>query len=136
MVSIRCLIGTAKDAVEFGDVVLLAVPFSATEDVDPAPSAGKILLDADNCYPGRDGLIDALEDGSTTTSEITQSHFADARVVKASSAILERDIETTGAPAGTPARRRRSCSRPAPSSCPTSCSCPWSCRPPATPSAS
>ena len=105
MVSIRCLIGTAADAARFGDVVLLAVPFSATEDIDPASFVGKILLDADNYYPGRDGLIDALEAGSTTTSEITQRHFAGARVVKAFNAILERDIETTGAPAGTPDRR-------------------------------
>ena len=105
MVSIRCLIGTAKDAAEFGDVVLLAVPFSATQDIDPAPFAGKILLDADNYYPMRDGLHDALEAGSTTTSEITAQHFAGARVVKAFNAILERDIETTGSPAGAPDRR-------------------------------
>ena len=105
MVSIRCLIGTAKGAAEFGDVVLLAVPFHATSDIDPDPFKGKILMDADNYYPMRDGAIDALEDGSTTTSEITQRHFADARVVKVFNAILERDIETTGSPAGTPDRR-------------------------------
>ena len=105
MVSIRCFVGTTQNAVEFGDVVVLAVPFHATTDIDPAPFAGKILLDADNYYPLRDGTVDALEAGSTTTSEITQRHFAGARVVKAFNAILERDIETTGAPSGTPDRR-------------------------------
>ena len=105
MVSIRCAIGTAVQAAEFGEVVLLAVPFSATLDIDPAPLAGKILMDADNYYPMRDGEIPELEDGSTTSSEITQRHFAGAKVVKAFNAILEKDIETTGAPAGTPDRR-------------------------------
>ena len=105
MVSIKCAIGTAKDAAEFGDVVLLAVPFSATHDIDPAPLAGKILMDADNYYPMRDGAIAELDDHSTTTSEITARHFAGARIVKAWNAILEKDIETTGAPAETPDRR-------------------------------
>lgn len=105
MVSIRCLVGTTRDAVEFGDVVVLAVPFHATHDIDPAPFAGKILMDADNYYPLRDGTVDALEAGATTTSEITQQHFAGAKVVKAFNAILERDIETTGAPPGAPDRR-------------------------------
>ena len=105
MVSIRCLVGTTKDAAEFGDVVVLAVPFHATHDIDPAPFQGKILLDANNYYPARDGLIEELETGATTTSEITQAHFAGAKVVKAFNAILERDIETTGTPSGTPDRR-------------------------------
>ena len=105
MVSLRCAVGTTADAAAFGDVVLLAVPFHATGDIDPAPFAGKILLDADNYYPARDGADAALDAGETTTSEVTQRHFAGARVVKAFNAILERDIETTGSPAGTPDRR-------------------------------
>ena len=105
MVSIGCAIGTAKDAAEFGEVVLLAVPFSATHDLDPAPLAGKIVMDADNYYPMRDGAIAELDEHSTTTSEITARHLAGARVVKAWNAILEKDIETTGKPAGEPNRR-------------------------------
>jgi len=105
MVSVGCGIGTAKDAAEFGDLVLLAVPFSATQDIDPAPLVGKILMDADNYYPLRDGAIPELDSGEITTSEITARHFAGARVVKAWNAILEKDIETTGAPTGQPNRR-------------------------------
>ena len=105
MVSIGCAIGTAKDAAEFGEVVLLAVPFSATQDIDPAPLAGKILMDADNYYPMRDGAIPELDSGATTTSEITARHFAGAQVVKAWNAILEKDIETTGKPSGALDRR-------------------------------
>lgn len=62
-------------------------------------------MDADKHYPMRDTVIDALEEGSTTTSETTQRQFVDARIVKAFNSILERDIETTGSPAGTPDRR-------------------------------
>ncbi len=105
MVSIGCAIGTAKDAAEFGEVVLLAVPFSATHDIDPAPLSGKILMDADNYYPMRDGAIPELDDHSTTTSEITARHFTGAKVVKAWNAILEKDIETTGKPPSAPDRR-------------------------------
>ena len=36
-----------------------------------APLAGKILMDADNYYPMRDGAIPELDSGATTTSEIT-----------------------------------------------------------------
>lgn len=43
MVSIRCLVGTTKDAAESGDVILLAVPFHATHDIDPTPFKGKIF---------------------------------------------------------------------------------------------
>ena len=105
MVSIRCQIGTAAEAAAFGDVLLLAVPFSATHDLDPAPFTGKIVMDADNYYPMRDGAVRELDDHATTTSEMTARHLKGARVVKAWNAILERDIETTGQPSGTAGRR-------------------------------
>ena len=105
MISLRCQIGTAADAAAFGDVLLLAVPFSATHDLDPAPFAGKIVMDADNYYPMRDGAVPELDDHSTTTSEVTARHLEGARIVKAWNAILERDIETSGRPAGAPGRR-------------------------------
>ena len=105
MVSIRCQIGTTADAAAFGELLLLAVPFSATHDLDPALFSGKIVMDADNYYPMRDGSIPELENHSTTTSEITAKHLQGAKIVKAWNAILERDIETTGQPSGAPGRR-------------------------------
>lgn len=104
-ISVRAGIGTVADAVAFGEVVLLAIPFYAITDLDPAPFAGKIVMDACNYYPGRDEPVPALDDGSDTTSEIVQRHLADARVVKAWNAILERDIEKDARPAGAPDRR-------------------------------
>jgi len=105
MISIGCRIGTATDAVEFGDVVLLAIPFFALEDIAPGPFAGKVLLDATNYYPARDDQIPALDNGQATTSELVARHFAGAKVVKAFNAILERDIEPDARPVGAPDRR-------------------------------
>ena len=105
MVSTRATIGTAADAVAFGDVVLLAIPFYAVTDLDPAPFAGKVVMDACNYYPGRDDPVPELDDGSATTSGLVQKHLAGAKVVKAWNAILERDIDKDARPAGAPDRR-------------------------------
>ncbi len=104
-ISVRAGIGTVADAVAFGDVVLLAIPFYAIADLDPAPFAGKVVMDACNYYPGRDEPVPALDEGTTTTSEIVQRHLAGAKVVKAWNAILERDIIPDARPAGASDRR-------------------------------
>ncbi len=103
--SIGCGIGTAAEAAAFGDVVLLAIPFSALSDLAPEPFAGRIVLDANNYYPQRDGTIAALDSHATSTSAMTAAHLQGARIVKAFNAILERDIEKDARPAGAPDRR-------------------------------
>jgi len=103
--AIRCQVGTAKDAAEFGDVALVAIPFSNYLDLAPEPFAGEIVLDASNYYPERDGEIEALDAHATTVSELLAQHLAGAKVVKAFNAILERDIEKDSRPAGAPDRR-------------------------------
>jgi len=97
--------GIAEQAAAFGDIVVLAVPLRNVSDVPAGPLAGKILIDACNYYPDRDGRIDSVDNHETTTSQIVAAHFPSARVVKAFNAILAKDIETTGKPAGTPNRR-------------------------------
>jgi 8-hydroxy-5-deazaflavin:NADPH oxidoreductase len=97
--------GTTADAVRAGDLVLVAIPLTKIYDLDPAPFAGKIVIDANNYYPKRDGQIAGLEDESTTTSELLQAHLREARVVKAFNHIRAAEILTTAQPAGTPGRR-------------------------------
>jgi len=63
------------------------------------------VLDTNNYYFERDGHIDALDRGETTTSQIVQDHLPTSKVVKAFNQILAADINTTGLPAGTPDRR-------------------------------
>ena len=105
MVSVKSQIGTVAQAVAFADIVLLAIPFYAIKDLDPAPFAGKIVMDACNYYPGRDEAVPALDAGTATTSGLVAQHLAGAKIVKAWNAILERDIEKDARLAGAPDRR-------------------------------
>lgn len=96
---------TAEEAGSAGDVVVVTVPLHAVEQIPVEPLAGKIVLDTNNYYFERDGHIDALDRGETTTSEILQQHLPTSRVAKAFNHIRSGDITTDGAPAGAPNRR-------------------------------
>ncbi|MCK2022731.1 NAD(P)-binding domain-containing protein [Microbacterium sp. kSW2-24] len=96
---------TAVDAGAEGDVVVVTVPLKAIGDVPVEPLAGKIVLDTNNYYFERDGHIDALDKGETTTSEIVQAHLPTSRIAKAFNHIMAADITSDGTPAGTPDRR-------------------------------
>src|SRR5690606_41432279 len=58
-----------------GDLVVVSVPFHAYRAVPAEPLAGKPVLDTNNYYPQRDGHVAALDDGSTTSSELLQQHL-------------------------------------------------------------
>jgi predicted dinucleotide-binding enzyme len=96
---------TAEEAGAAGDVVVVAVPLKAIEQVPVEPLAGKIVLDTNNYYFERDGHIEALDKGETTTSELVQRHLPTSRVAKAFNHIFARDITTDGMPPGAPNRR-------------------------------
>lgn len=84
---------------------MLAVPMSAVPELPAAPFAGKVVVDANNYYPDRDGPIPDLDDGRLTTSGFVARHLPGAKVVKAFNAILVNDLERDGLPAGSPGRR-------------------------------
>jgi predicted dinucleotide-binding enzyme len=71
---------TIEEAADFGEVVLVTIPFFAYEVLPADRLAGKIVVDATNYYPGRDGQIDF---GGLTSSELVARHLPDARLVKA-----------------------------------------------------
>lgn len=96
---------TAADAGAAGDVVVVTVPLHALEQVPVEPLAGKIVLDTNNYYFERDGHIDALDRGETTTSQLLQEHLPTSRVAKAFNHIPSGDITTDVAPSGTAGRR-------------------------------
>jgi predicted dinucleotide-binding enzyme len=75
--------GTVKDAARYGEVVIVAIPEAAIHDLTAADLDGKIVVDATNYYPGRDGQIPELEDGSIGSSELVARHLPGSRVVKA-----------------------------------------------------
>jgi predicted dinucleotide-binding enzyme len=74
---------TAEQAAAFGDIIVVSVPFSHYSDMPVAATAGKTVVDTTNYVPDRDGHIAALDDDTTTSSELMQQHLPQATVVKA-----------------------------------------------------
>lgn len=93
----------AEDAARFGDVVVEAIPFGEYESLPADELRGKLVVDASNYYPGRDGKIEAVESGTASTALVAQ-HLDGARVVKAFNTMMWRHIADAGKPAGDPAR--------------------------------
>lgn len=100
-----CEIGTAAEAVMFGDMVVIAVPLTAIGQLPADLLAGKAVIDAVNYYPERDGQVIELDDHSTTTSEYLGSFLPGAKITKAFNAIRMTDLENDGLPADNPLRR-------------------------------
>jgi predicted dinucleotide-binding enzyme len=69
------------------------------------PLIGKVVIDTNNYYPERDGHIRELDNESTTTSELLQSHLPQSKVVKAFNHIYAAQLTTDGRRAGTKNRR-------------------------------
>ena len=71
---------TVEEAADFGEVVLVAVPFFARDTLPSEALNDKIVIDATNYYPGRVGEIgfDGL-----TSSELLAENIPGARLVKA-----------------------------------------------------
>src|SRR5256714_1182122 len=86
------------------DLVLVSVPLHAYGSVPVEPLAGKVVMDTNNYYPGRDGQIAELDEGTATSSELLQRHLPDARVVKVFNNIVFTHIQTLARPAGAPDR--------------------------------
>ena len=87
---------TVEEAAEFGDVVLEAIPFGRYEELPADRLAGKIVIDASNYYPQRDGEIEL--DGLTSTEAVAR-HLDGARVVKAFNTIYYERLANEGSPA-------------------------------------
>jgi len=90
-------VGTPREAAAFGDVVMLAVPYGATPQVGrdyAAEMKGKVVLDAGNPYPSRDGEM-AVRDRTRGTGVASAEYLPGTRLVRAFNAInsgpLERD---------------------------------------------
>src|ERR1043165_9545512 len=88
-----------------GDIVVVTIPLKSYRTVSVEPLAGKIVIDTNNYYPQRDGLIPELDNESTTPSELLQAHLPASKVVKAFNHIYAAELTTHGQPAGTKNRR-------------------------------
>lgn len=101
----RAKAATAEEAAAAADVAVVSVPLGTIDQLPAAQLAGKIVLDTNNYYFERDGHIEALDKGETTTSELVQRALPDSKIAKAFNQILAADITTDGKPAGAPDRR-------------------------------
>jgi 8-hydroxy-5-deazaflavin:NADPH oxidoreductase len=91
---------TAEEAAQFGDVVVVSIPFGHYEEVPEDGTAGKTIIDTCNYYPARDGHFPQLDSDSTTSSEMLQAHLARAHVIKAFNAMEWDHIRDYGRPGG------------------------------------
>jgi predicted dinucleotide-binding enzyme len=77
--------GTVEEAVTFGDVLFIAVPYGAIPQIGKDYSAkmkGKVMLDACNAVSTRDGAIaDEVEQNGIGVT--TQKYFPGVRIVRA-----------------------------------------------------
>jgi predicted dinucleotide-binding enzyme len=89
---------TAEEAARFGDVVLIAIPLHAVADLPAEAFDGKVVIDANNYYPGRDGEIARLDSGELTSSQLVQETLPGATVVKAFNSMNFRPLGTEGKP--------------------------------------
>jgi len=77
--------GTVAEAIAFGDVLFIAVPYGAVPQIGKDYSAamkGKVMLDACNAVSARDGAIaDEVEQNGIGVT--TQKYFPGVRIVRA-----------------------------------------------------
>jgi predicted dinucleotide-binding enzyme len=87
-------VGTAREAAQFGDVVLLSVPYKATPEVGHDLASvwkGKVVLDTGNPYPFRDGAM--AEDARKRSTGVTSKEYLPGvRLVRAFNAISARNL--------------------------------------------
>jgi 8-hydroxy-5-deazaflavin:NADPH oxidoreductase len=79
--TIGCKAGTPERAAAFGDIVVVAIPLRAYQSVPAAPLDGKVVLDANNYYPERDGHIAEVDRNEISTSELLATHVPKSRIV-------------------------------------------------------
>jgi len=87
---------TIEEAARFGEVVLVAIPFGKFITLPADGFKGKVVIDAGNYYPGRDGRFAELDNDETTSSELMSSHLKEARLVKGFNTIYFKHLATQG----------------------------------------
>jgi 8-hydroxy-5-deazaflavin:NADPH oxidoreductase len=90
---------TVEDAVREGDVIIVATPLAAVPGLPVDALSGKIVVDANNYYPQRDGQIAELNAG-LGSSEWFAQHLPGARVVKAFNTMWSENLIHKAVPHG------------------------------------
>jgi predicted dinucleotide-binding enzyme len=94
--------GSSEQAAAFGDALFIAVPYAALPQVGRdlgAALLGKIVLDACNPIPARDGEM-AIEAGAKGTGVASQQFLPGARLVRAFNCVGYRSMQSEAHRAG------------------------------------
>lgn len=89
-------VGSPREAAAFGEVVLLAVPYAATPQIGrdyAAELSGKVLLDAGNPIPARDGAM-AEQARLLGAGLASQGYLPGVRLVRAFNAIAAFNLRS------------------------------------------
>ena len=100
----RARAATSQEAAEAGDLIVLTIPLKNVDRVPAGALRDKIVIDTSNYYPQRDGQIAALDDQSSTTSELVQSLLPGSRVVKGFNNLNYLHLGSLQRPSGSPER--------------------------------
>ncbi|MER8002145.1 NAD(P)-binding domain-containing protein [Streptomyces sp. NPDC095613] len=95
----RASAATPAEAAAAGDWTVIAVPFSAVPHLSADALAGKTVIDTNNYYRLRDGVIAELLSGSLTAGELFQRHVPGARTVKTFNTIYFEHLVSLARPA-------------------------------------
>ena len=93
--------GSLDEAMAFADVILEALPFSATMNLPAEALADKIVISAANYYPPRDGQVDL---GGLSQTEALARHLPRTTLVKAFNMMFATEMEALANGQGTPGR--------------------------------
>jgi 8-hydroxy-5-deazaflavin:NADPH oxidoreductase len=100
----KARVGTPRDAVLFGEVVLVSVPYGALPQIGrdfKTELAGKIVLDTGNPYPQRDGDM-AIEARRVGTGVASSRYLPGVRLVRVFNAINSDDLASKAHRPGEP----------------------------------
>lgn len=89
-------VGTIKQAADFGNVLVLSIPFWAVEEVAEkmGPLEDKVIIETANPYPGRDGEVaKKARESDNPASTFVADYFPKAHVVKAFNTIYYEDLK-------------------------------------------
>ena len=90
---------TVTVAAREGEVVIVATPLAAVGTLPAEDLRGKVVVDANNYYPSRDGRIPELEDGLGSSEWLAQ-HLQGARVIKAFNTMWSENLLHKSVPHG------------------------------------
>ncbi|MDX6575753.1 MAG: 8-hydroxy-5-deazaflavin:NADPH oxidoreductase [Blastocatellia bacterium] len=88
--------GTIEEASGASELVLIAIPFGKFKTLPERAFDGKVVIDAGNYYPDRDGKFVELDNDQTTSSELMSSHLKGARLIKGFNTIWFKHLASQG----------------------------------------